>query len=259
METQSIFWKPKPCPEELFDVQADPDEVHNLANAPEAATIKARLRTAQQDLARKIRDVGFLPEGERLARAQGQPLYDFGHDDSNYPFDRVFAAAELASAPQVEAIPEMKKELADSDSGVRYWGVLGLRMHGAAAVSTAVPELRAALKDASPDVRIAAAEALAQFGGTAEEPAALAELVKDAAWGPNDFFTSLAALTALDALDPAAVRPVMAQAMPTLATNGPMLDPRYSSYVPSLLEHLADKLGLPKPAMKKTGKGEGAK
>jgi uncharacterized sulfatase len=256
-DAQSAFWRPKP-PEELFDLQNDADEVRNLADAPEQAVVKARLRAAQQDLAKQIRDVGFLPEGERLARAHGQPLYDFGHDKNQYPFERVFAAAELASSLRQEALPELKKALADADSGVRYWAALGLCMRGAIAVTSALPELRAAFKDPSPEVRIAVAQALAQFGGGTDAPAALTELTRLAAWGPNDVFVSIAALTALDALDPASVGPALTGVMPGLSMSGPLPDPRYSPYVPRLIEDLADKLGLPKPPSgKKPGKGGG--
>ena len=256
-EAQSIFWKPKPA-EELFDLTNDPDEVHNLAGDPQLASTKEKLRSAEQSLAKSIRDVGFLPEGERLTRANGRPLYDFGHDASKYPFERVFEAAELASLSPGDALPQLKKEIADSDSGVRYWGVLGLQMRGAAAVTAALPELRVALKDGSPAVRIVAAEVLARFGGSEDVQAGLAELVKDAPWGANDVFTSMAALAALDALEPAVVKPVLADKMASLPSTGPMPDQRYSSYVPSLLERLAARLELPNPVPKK-GKGEGEK
>ena len=42
---QDAFWKPKP-PEELYDLQSDPDEVHNLAGSPAHRTIRDRLRKA---------------------------------------------------------------------------------------------------------------------------------------------------------------------------------------------------------------------
>jgi len=245
-------------PEELFDLQSDPDEVRNLADALEHAAIKTRLRTAQQDLARKIRDVGLLPEGERFARAQGKPLYDFGHDENQYPFERIFATAELASSLRQDALPELKKGLADADSGVRYWAALGLRMRGATAVTSALPELRAAFNDPSPEVRIAVDQGLAQFGGGADASAALTELTRLAAWGPNDVFVSIAALTALDVLDPGTLGPVLAGVMPGLSMSGPVPDARYSSYVPRLVEDLAHKLGIPKPPSgKKPGKGGG--
>lgn len=122
-EVQSAFWKPKPR-EELFDLENDPDEVRNLANSPEHQAIKAKLQAAEQALARKIRDVGFLPEGERLERAKDRSLYDFGHDESSYPFERVFAAAELASTPGEDDIPKLKNGLTDTDSGVRYLSLI---------------------------------------------------------------------------------------------------------------------------------------
>jgi len=246
-EAQSAFWKPKP-PEELYDLQSDPDEVRNLADAPEHAAIKAKLREAQQALARKIRDVGFLPEGERLERAKERPLYDFGHDESSYPFDRVFAAAELATSPAPDAAAGLKKALADSDSGVRYWGAAGLRMHGAAAVKAALPELRGLLKDSSRQVQIAAARALGQYGNEADSSAALAVLAELAPWGPNDVFVSMAALNALDSLDRGRVAAAIGQALPNWAKTGPMPDRRYSSYVPRLLEDLAAATGSAVPA-----------
>jgi hypothetical protein len=46
--------------------------------------------------------VGFVPEGERFARSQKSSPYDFGHSDE-YPFDRVFETAELASMLQPDA------------------------------------------------------------------------------------------------------------------------------------------------------------
>jgi uncharacterized sulfatase len=75
---QDKFWNPKP-PEELFDLQNDPDEVVNLTAAPELKQVKAKLVAAQITHAVGIRDVGFVPEGERLERSKGSSPYDFGH------------------------------------------------------------------------------------------------------------------------------------------------------------------------------------
>ena len=44
---------------------------NNLAKSPEHKATLERLRKAQQDLAVKIRDVGFLPEGEIHSRSKG--------------------------------------------------------------------------------------------------------------------------------------------------------------------------------------------
>src|SRR5207253_1334376 len=98
---QDAFWRPR-SPEELYDLKTDPDEVRNLAGAAGHQADLQKLRQAQQDLAARIRDVGFLPEGELLSRSQGSPPYDMGHEDTRYPFRRVFAAAEMASRLRLE-------------------------------------------------------------------------------------------------------------------------------------------------------------
>ena len=59
-EAQSHFWETKPA-EELYDLQADPDEVNNLAGDPAHAARVERMRDALYAWQRKIRDVGFLP------------------------------------------------------------------------------------------------------------------------------------------------------------------------------------------------------
>ncbi|RMG39573.1 MAG: sulfatase, partial [Planctomycetota bacterium] len=67
---QTYFWEPKPS-EELYDLQNDSDEVHNLADSPQHQQIKRRLRQALHDWMRSVRDVGFLPEDEMHRRSHG--------------------------------------------------------------------------------------------------------------------------------------------------------------------------------------------
>jgi uncharacterized sulfatase len=232
---QDAFWKPKP-PEELYDLQSDPDEVHNLAGSPAFREVQSRLRSAQQAHARRIRDVGFLPEGERFTRAPGVSPYDLGHDDGKYPFERVFAAAELASLLAPDSLPTLKKDLGDPDSAVRYWAALGVLMRGQTGLDATGAELRAALGDRSPDVRIVAAQALGQYGTADDLKRALTVLVESADWGKHDVFTVMAALNALDALGPKAA-PV-ADAIKALPDKGKVPNARYAPFVPRLLEDL---------------------
>ncbi|MEO6810061.1 MAG: sulfatase-like hydrolase/transferase, partial [Isosphaeraceae bacterium] len=232
---QDAFWKPKPS-EELYDLKTDPDEVHNLAGSPEHQAVQARLRTAQQDLARSIRDVGFLPEGERFRRSQSISPYDLGHDDAQYPFDRVFATAELASIRQADALPDLKTALVDPKSGVRYWAALGLLIRGQAGFDAAKDALRAALDDPSPDVRIVAAQAISQYGTADDLERSLALLVQLGDWSHNDVFTVLGALNVLDSLG-AKAEP-KAAAIRALPETGKSPNPRYASYVPRLLEEV---------------------
>ena len=232
---QDIFWNTK-APEELFDLQSDPDEVNNLAASPAHGEIKTRLRKAQQDLARKIRDVGFLPEGELFSRANGSSPYDLRHNDSQYPFERVFEAAELGSMLEAGAVPALKRRFKDNDSAVRYWAALGMLMRGENGVRTAHEELAAALKDSSPYVRIAAAEALGRNGSDADLKQALDVLVELRPIAKNGVFVSMAVLNALDALGDKAA-PV-ARAIQAMSAQGKVPDVRYTPYVPRLLEDL---------------------
>ena len=232
---QDAFWNRKP-PEELYDLKNDPDEVKNLASSPAHSEIKAKLRKAQQEQAVRIRDVGFIPEGDRFARAKGTSPYDLGHDDSKYPLTQVLEAAELASMLEPGALPALKKAMTDPDSAVRYWGALGILMRGKPAVEAAHQELRAALKDSSPDVLITAAQALGQFGTDADLQEILPLLAKQADWSKHSVFSSMASLNSLDALGMKA-SPV-ASVIRSMPTNGPAPDARFSSYVPRLVEDL---------------------
>ncbi len=114
-EAQSHFWRRKP-PEELYDLQADPDEVHNLAASPEHADTLNRMRKAQQDWARSIRDVGFLPERQIHSRSEGSTPYEMGHNPQKYPFEEIFAAANLASSLDSQQLPQIEALLDHQDT-----------------------------------------------------------------------------------------------------------------------------------------------
>jgi uncharacterized sulfatase len=232
---QDQFWKTKP-PEELYDLQDDPDEVHNLAASPAHQEILKKLRQAQQGLARRIRDVGFLPEGEFFSRSPGISPYDLAQDDSKYPFERIFATAELASLLRPEAIPDLKQSVGDSDSAVRYWAAMGLLMRGKQGFTRAEPELRSALTDRSPHVRIVAAQILGQYGTDDDLPRVLSLLVELSDSTKTDVLVAVAALTALESLGDKA-RPAAA-AIKALPASGNLPDARYAPYVPRLLENL---------------------
>jgi uncharacterized sulfatase len=232
---QDRFWQTKP-PEELYDLQNDPDEIDNLASSEKhQATLKA-LRQAQQEQARRVRDVGFLPEGERFRRAAGGSPYDLGHNEAKYPFERVFAAAELASLLKPDALPALKKLLGDGDGAVRYWAALGVAMRGRSACESSLTELRKALEDESPDVRVVAAEALARHGDGDDLKRSLTLLVRLGDCTRNDVFTAMAALTALEALGAKASS--VREAIGKLPAKGKLPDPRYAPYVPRLLLNL---------------------
>lgn len=196
---QTSFWETKP-PEELYDVQADPDEVKNLANSPDHQAVLMELRKVQQEHALKIRDIGFLPESEFHRRSKGSTPYDMGHDPEKYPIGKIMEMAELASLLKPDVLPGLKDGLKDSDCAVRYWAVLGFVMRGAVAVNSVGAELRELLKDESPAVRIAVSRGLGLYGKDEDLKQVLAVLRELVSPDKNGIYVAMEALNVVDAL-----------------------------------------------------------
>ena len=224
------------------------DEVYNLANSKKHADILKRLRKAQRALAIKIRDVGFLPEGEIHSRSGEGAPYDMGHDEKVYPMERVMHAAEIASMKSEPAGKELAKLITDKDSAVRYWAAMGYLIRGEKAVNSGREQLRHALSDESTAVVCVAAEALGRYGKGKDQSAAIDTLMKHADVSKNSVFTSMLALNALDYVDDNAKH--CASAIKALPTRGKVTPARMGNYVPNLITKTAADLGLkiqPKP------------
>lgn len=231
-EAQSIFWREPKAPEELYDLQSDPDEVRNLAAAPAHRATLERLRHEAQAHAVRIRDLGFLPEAEVHARAGPQAPRDALAADTAYPFARVVAAADTASRLAPGAVPQLQAYLKDGDSGVRYWGAMGALMRGPAAVRSMHAGLVAALDDSSASVRIAAANALAQHGGPADLPRALDTLRACADPTRTGAAAGIAAMNVIDELGEKA-RPLL-PFVRAMAVSDPHTPARNNDYVQRL-------------------------
>ncbi|MCO6458653.1 MAG: sulfatase-like hydrolase/transferase [Pirellulaceae bacterium] len=200
---RTYFWERKP-PEELYDLQNDPDEVRNLASSTEHAEVLERLRAAQRKWAYEIRDLGFLPEYEIHERSAGTTPYEMGHDQARYDLRRIGRTAELASSLADDATGQLIERLGDDDSAVRYWAAQGLLMRGATAVRAARQPLREALSDQSPVVQILAAQALSQYGDEQDLKQSLPLLLKYADVSSHGLYLSMLALNGLDELGPKA-------------------------------------------------------
>ncbi len=249
-DAQSIFWRTPKAPEELYDLQGDPDEVRNLANSPAHRATLEKLRSVVHAHAALTRDVCFLPEGELQSRSQGSSPYDIARDESKYPFERIYAAADLASRLEPAALPQLHTLLRDSDSAVRYWAALGFLMRGQAGVENGQADLRGALGDKSPYVRIVAAQALAQYGPASDLQPALAVLAELAPPARNGVLVTMPALSAIEELGPKAAS--LHELVRTMSPTGPSPDGRYNGYVLQLIQNIA-----PKPAGTAPAKGKG--
>lgn len=237
---QSLFWQPK-GPEELYDLTRDPDEVHNLARAPEQLPVVQRFRQVHRDHVFAIRDVGFLPENEVHSRSKDSSPYEMGHDPKQYPLERIFPMAQLASALEPDAVPKLLAGLQDSDSGVRWWAVQGLLMRGHDTVAAQSKALHKALADPAESVRIAAAEALGIFGSAGDVQQALPVLLKLGNPANNDASVCLLALNALDNMgERAAPAAAAIRSWPTEVQHSS--DPRAQAGVPRLIDRIRERL-----------------
>jgi uncharacterized sulfatase len=175
---QTYFWEPKPT-EELYDLDTDRWEVHNLAGSSAHAGVLARMRAALDAHARDIRDVGFLPEYELHRDESTTTPYDRARDPRRYDFESVYRAAGQASDRRVP-LAAIRPGLTHADAVVRYWSAMGVVIRGADAARSARAELVRLLDDPEPGPRIVAAEALARFGTAADRSRAVTQLLSDA-------------------------------------------------------------------------------
>ncbi len=237
-EAQSFFWKPKPS-EELYDLASDPDQVRNLAGDPRYEDVLQRMRGALREWMLDIRDLGFLPEGEMLARAGDDAPYTLGHDPQRYPVDRYFAIADTATRTSPGDIDHLLPHRQDEDSIVRYWVASGLLIRALrnSDRELAVEAAREMMGDASPYVRCITCETVARFGTPADRPSAIAELVRLADPRNGNLFVAITALNSLDFCQP--TRAEIGDSLENIPTSVPGIPNRYSSYLPRLLERIA--------------------
>jgi uncharacterized sulfatase len=199
-EEQSHFWEKKPA-EELYELQSDRDEVHNLAGEARYANKLDELQQALRSWELEIRDIGFLPEAEMHVQAGSGSPYEFGHSDE-WDLEHVLGVIDPATSGLLFPSALMSRALRDdSDAAARYWAGVGFLSQEERGIQNAHDELRSALHDESPPVRIVAAETLGRFGNDEDLAAVLPVLLELADIERNGVYVAVAALNALDNLD----------------------------------------------------------
>jgi hypothetical protein len=146
--------------EELYDLQADPQELNNLAIAPEYADQIKKMRDLLTEKILRTRDAGFLFEPEMMMRSVGTSTYEMAQDSLRYNLKEIYAAAQMVGMAKAEEIAE---NLDDPDSGVRFWSVMGL-MNTTKEAKKYITQLEKLLVDEAPTVQIAAAGLLCKLG-----------------------------------------------------------------------------------------------
>jgi len=146
---------PKPI-EELYDLQEDPYEIHNLAKNPEHHEILLELRAAHLKWRRDTRDLGVIPEGILLdERSNYESEYQLGIREA----DRIEGAWSLLESLHQKTEEELVNLLDESDPVIRYWSAIGLGNLPESSTAAKIA-LEATLSDPSHHVRVAASRAL---------------------------------------------------------------------------------------------------
>ena len=211
---QIRFWESK-SPEELYDLKADPHEIHNLVDSPHHQDILDRLRAAHRQQMLQTRDVQFLPESEMHRRAkntttpiwkvqnevEATSIYEMAQDPKRYPMERIFAMAELAADYNLQSLPMLEIGLNDKDPAVRYWAAMGIRARGKRAFDATVESVRASLEDPNPSVRVVASNIFANHAKGDDRRQALNQLIELSKPDQNGVYIALEALNVLKNLD----------------------------------------------------------
>ncbi|MHC4087599.1 MAG: sulfatase-like hydrolase/transferase [Planctomycetota bacterium] len=177
-DTQKLFWQPVKPLEELYDTQADPHEINNLADSAQHRRILERMRKVHRKWMTETRDTGLLPEGQMHILAEGSTPYEIAQPSTKkYCLSCVLLAADMVGKSP-EALPKMLELLNVPQPAVRYWAVVAISALGDEAKS-ASDELIKALADEDPVVRFAAAGALCKLDLCENALSVLAKGLKD--------------------------------------------------------------------------------
>jgi len=117
------FWEQEE-PFELYDLEADPQEMNNLAENPDYKDVLDSLKSQLSSELRGIKDLGLYPKSLRR-QGQSEPFYDYVRR-TNQDVTRVIETAEIASTATENEIEELTLRLNDVDAAVRYWAALGI-------------------------------------------------------------------------------------------------------------------------------------
>ncbi|MGJ8656584.1 MAG: sulfatase family protein [Akkermansiaceae bacterium] len=126
-EVESRWFSPKGYTEELYDMTKDSDNVNNLIESPEFSEVSKRMRVQLRGWQESVYDAGMLPESEVVKRAaeNNMTIYEMVRDPELYNLPAYLDAADLALQKDPANKDALLNLLKSSDSGLRYWGMVG--------------------------------------------------------------------------------------------------------------------------------------
>lgn len=232
-----LFLRNRKPPEELYDLESDPHEIHNLARLPKYQEVLDRMRKEHLDWMKRTIDTGLLPEAEMVSRAGKEGIYAVVRKADYTPLLERLHEVATFRVRGAAGIDKLTGWLGDPDAAVRYWAAVRIgvldddrpdmppadsgktktdqftvdaeksQSESAKARTSSFEAAKKAVAglvgDPSPSVRVAAAQALCAFGNDAAGLPVLIEHLKH----PEEAVRILAA-DALDRLGPRA-RPAL--------------------------------------------------
>ena len=156
-EIQSQFFEPKSS-EALYDLEADPHEIHNLAADPNHAERLSAMRDRLMQRLKGMPDLSFVPEALLVDEAMGSPVA-FGQANKQ-SIGELIDTVNLSLLPVDQALPKLAEALSSDDPWVRYWAVVASASFGQRAPGL-VPLVEKRLVDLEPLVVMRAVEFMA--------------------------------------------------------------------------------------------------
>ena len=157
---QDQFYQTKPA-EALFDTEADPHEVNNLADDPKYASVLKEMQQSLQSEIKALPDLGFYPESYLAKHSADNPV-QFA-EAHKAEIAELIDVADLSLLPFTQAEAKIIAALKSDNQMKRYWGLIvssGFASKSPQLVKTA----KALLKDDSVYVRLRALEYLGMIG-----------------------------------------------------------------------------------------------
>ena len=204
-EVQDAFWKPKHT-DELYDLQNDPWETNNLIfdQGKKYHFKREEMSFRLDEFLKEVRDLGIVPEAQRLQICAGKSPRDVFADDKVLPWAEVLEAAKTATNRMEIDGPTIGRLLSHPNSVIRYWGAIGCVMRGADFTKLQHDALAKLLTDEGVSTRIAAAETLANHGTDAEKAQAWDVLLACSDASKGSAIEATEALNVIDRLGDAA-------------------------------------------------------
>ena len=161
--------------EMLFDLDKDPEELHDLSSSPEFAEVLAKMRNELSNHIRSTHDLGFFLPTSRT----GHVLYDVVRKEK-YPMEELYKLVEAAGMGDIASLPLFEKAIASSHRDMRFWGAVGYaELAHKKQISQCPQALADLLKDEDPYVASEAAYAAAYLGKPQEGIARLINPAKE--------------------------------------------------------------------------------